>query len=837
MSQFGNLKISKFNERRQNRRILNITDDNPMRQTILYFLTVILCLTIYSCTDETAYPEGKEGTLTVTLHLPADMKSSGIRTRSMAADGGITKIDILAFSQSGSQYTFAYRAGTTFTTENGTVTATIRNIQELAVDQRFLILVNMSNDDIAAAGIAFGDELEVARKKLVVTNDAEWPANIGASQDSRDIPMYALTDAMNVRGISSLGSYNVVRMLARIDVKNSAANFQLEEAYLFNRRNKGYAGYKESNWDNNNEVVATAEVPEGTTRTKLPTQAYLADGSYRIVNEIFSFESKGSPIEKKNATAIVVGGYYNGASTLTYYRIDISETDEQGKPRPDTYIDIKRNHLYDIDIQSVAAEGTYTAEDAFDGAVFINATIKEYNLANQDIHFDGQHEFTIDKPELEFDEYPGSMQQIKVTTTNPSGITPLTDASISYVDDAGWLSITPSGEEGVWNLTVTENGESSRREASFYVNVANFNYKVKVRQKGAPNSYILYTGETVDIPVHKAYYAWRNDNALNTTLSGAVSTRVLWQDQPNGGAVSGATLLAGYQGEDSRIHVQAGGQEGNAVVVMEIDGVIRWSWHIWVCDPANDPRKVGLHGSPNSNFTFMGRNLGAINNEKGDINSHGFLYQWGRSNPFPGAATTTLPDHSNNSKTIYDGTSSTILTEGSLNGGTGVRSILVSEYNNLPNAVSNPLIIYLLREASYDYWYTNDPANIKDDFWRRSNGKKGTFDPCPEGWRVPTPVNTTQSPWQGLPVVPFTTGEGADWTGWGYYPATGYRHPVFGDFVNVGKTVNSVTSNRFSTRLSPNFYLLNANTSSVSSLDRAGRQLRAHAFPVRCIKE
>lgn len=106
-----------------------------------------------------------------------------------------------------------------------------------------------------------------------------------------------------------------------------------------------------------------------------------------------------------------------------------------------------------------------------------------------------------------------------------------------------------------------------------------------------------------------------------------------------GGKVSsGVKVMNAEKRDKAYISVETENQSGNAVIAMKVNGKIYWSWHIWCTD--YDPNLEGGQQEFNG-YTWMDRNLGATYNnydeKQGGIESKGFLYQWGRKDPFPPA--------------------------------------------------------------------------------------------------------------------------------------------------------------------------------------------------------
>lgn len=780
-------------------------------------LFTILLATVTSCRDDDSGFEniggGNGNGVSFTLNIPGNRLPT---TYSMDGDkeNEVKEIDILVFKdENGTQKYVGHKqpSGDIINTSTGQVYQTKFLIVGLTPGSGYnLVIIANASAEVASilSGLTENDTKAVVLDKLEYTNTGKWKAD-GEGDNGVDyttIPMACETGVITINDGLRINNLSLVRMLSRIDVRINAAvnsvlpdNFKLENIYLCNYNTKGYIAPKRDGSGNLMTTATGVNIPSDNQRPSEQTSLmYSASGLSAYEGEIYTFESEAAAETNQapgaTATCLVIEGEYQGVKS--YYRVDF--TTESTKE----YMPLLRNFKYVVEVTEVSGKGYDRIEDALASFTVVSnmkvRTISYDEGMLTNVVFNGQYMLGVDKTEFHLactDEFTANVgvNNLVVMTDNPSGW------KIKILDDSGspvdpenfWLKIdryeTTEANDKVnkdVTLLIPEiNENTSSRIAYLDITAGRLNYRVKVKHEGAPNSYILYTGETLDIPVFKAYNIWKKE--LATTLSGSVKAYVLWQDVPNGGAVSSATLASGDQGISSIIRVIAGGQEGNAIVVVEVGDVIRWSWHIWVCAPNNDPAINGVHPSYDRFYTFMGRNLGAINNTKGDIGSHGFLYQWGRNNPFPGAAA-TVQVNNYDSKAIYSGTSSTILTEGSQTGGTGVQSHEVSVANNLSNAITNPLIFYFSNFANQYDWYSNVPGVHKDDLWLKPDGSKGLFDPCPDGWVVPpydiprygTGISVYDRNWLDYPAVSWTIGEGADWSAndAGYFPATGGRH-------------------------------------------------------------
>ena len=288
------------------------------------------------------------------------------------------------------------------------------------------------------------------------------------------------------------------------------------------------------------------------------------------------------------------------------------------------------------------------------------------------------------------------------------------------------------------------------------------------------NCYIVPPGGRVHIPTDGVYKAWAQMEEFERTPipEGEVTAEVLWQDEIGVMTEHSVKVMNAENRDKAYIVVETGDKAGNAVVAMKVNGEIYWSWHIW-CTDYNPNLKEGqqeLNG-----FVWMDRNLGATYNkynEEGGIKSKGFLYQWGRKDPFPPAKgwEKTEPDED-----LYS-VAGEVRT---------ISRVPVEVFNNIPNSVHNSMSFYTSEES----WYTNAKGTYRRNdlsLWNSKVGKKTIFDPCPDGWRVPVGKDGEyESPWEQAKknVTPLVRYKGFSLKGI-YYPAAGYRELLTGNMPN-----------------------------------------------------
>jgi len=315
----------------------------------------------------------------------------------------------------------------------------------------------------------------------------------------------------------------------------------------------------------------------------------------------------------------------------------------------------------------------------------------------------------------------------------------------------------------------------------------------------APNTYLFdpsQSSEGLYVPVRKAYIMWKYDQFLGGLgiPAGTVTADVLWEDNP-GLIKSGEGYLLEMTGtgENARIKVPINkSKEGNAVVALKINGEIFWSWHIWVTDtPENGSSYKSFPGVsrqrndgtieqiPDSEWKWMDRNLGAVGNSITGTEwnkNGGLLYQWGRKDPIPPLALkgNDLYEVSGSIGRVRHREAKNLI--GAVKIDDLRKFVLLSnaEVNsNIKLSIKNPLsLIYVYKnDNSGPAYYNNNAALMVNWFGKstslpdsklselnlwsdNSQGKiginynadnsarpyrdKSSYDPCPNGWRIPS---------------------------------------------------------------------------------------------------
>ena len=277
-----------------------------------------------------------------------------------------------------------------------------------------------------------------------------------------------------------------------------------------------------------------------------------------------------------------------------------------------------------------------------------------------------------------------------------------------------------------------------------------------------------------------------------------------------------------------------------------------WSWHVWVTGYNPDAIVKRLttveanHAYPNAtangqvhtygtqymtatgNKVIMDRNFGAASalyalaTGAGDNwPTYGLHYQWGRKDPFPGAAKNATPNDPG-SMTINDATRP-------LYGISALNSNTLSSADGpatIAGAIKTPQVHYLYPGRDWIY------PSI-DNLWNSTDGQKSVYDPCPEGWRVP-PKETWNdfsetnfippSGWTNNELLAgrlYTAGSVQAW-----YPAQGLRHYSRSGAPSAVCIIGALHSRTGAKEYSFDRYTINTPGSA-----------RGSGYPVRCIQE
>lgn len=333
-------------------------------------------------------------------------------------------------------------------------------------------------------------------------------------------------------------------------------------------------------------------------------------------------------------------------------------------------------------------------------------------------------------------------------------------------------------------------------------------YGTDLSASGTANCYIVHQAGDYSFDATVMGNGVSSDRYTAGRLAPA-SAVLLWQDA--------ASVVSGVRLEDERVCFNAGGNPGNAVIaVLDGEGTVLWSWHIWSTDYDPSSAAQKLNG-----LNWMDRNLGALTDDYDDAGlAKGLAYQWGRKDPFPsGEGWMDM-----GGITVYDST-------GAVADGVFANE-QVSVADNMQNAIENPTTFYYGLRIGDDYydWLSHDGSASNDWLWETpSDAGKTMYDPCPPGWRVPR-----NGSWKGVNEANFIYDEaalGRRHALLGYYPMVGNRGAASGEWSFVGGQANYWTSTA-----SDEYYVYALNFLP-AYLNTESNSNRSAGAPVRCVSE
>lgn len=305
---------------------------------------------------------------------------------------------------------------------------------------------------------------------------------------------------------------------------------------------------------------------------------------------------------------------------------------------------------------------------------------------------------------------------------------------------------------------------------------------------------------------------------------GAAGAEVLWETDNSTYPIEAGSLikLCFYSNGYVKFRTPAELTDGNAVIALKDNsGEILWSWHIWICDGYDAEASSQKYKGCTS--CFMDRNLGALTASRKSELVNGLYYQWGRKDPFPGAAGA-----------------------GMMATTAKIKSVLVDETTGtVPYSKKHPDTFILSEAIPYDWYYSNAEAHT---LWQES---KDRYDPCPYGWKLPVtiPGESGNSSWRGIekndcrfetaPVAGLSVLLDSEEGDYAFYPANGYLMSSSGALAihNVGKTARYWSSSG-SNSTSNAFEIIMADGVLPNSFNISKTNLKRYeGHSVRCVKD
>ncbi|MDR1202813.1 MAG: hypothetical protein LBL58_14460, partial [Tannerellaceae bacterium] len=709
---------------------------------------IFAAFVLAGCSDEIpdnpkpVIPPQEEGTVVLKIQFP-NSGSPNTYAIDDSKENKISNLHVLSFIQNGGggflTDTLAYHlfiSGDTIDSPgNGQSKSVKTKLKNMVEEQRLVLIANLP----LLPAINFTDLRGKTMADIVDKlrfSGSTWRPPVGQT-DTTSFPMFGqMTSYLHIHSLNqslpSDISFNMTRSVAKIDVGidiNGTGDpalgygtiFKIDTVYVYNSSDSGYIAPHNTNPIN---IVGNPAITE--KRVARITYVFPPSPENRLGNIIYIPESDTLKGNYKPAFLILKGTYYGDD---TYYKIDFTNNDK--------FVPILRNHSYVINIAGVRAPGYATLGEA--EAAPVSNLNHSLILDQDDIglkvvrSFNNEYYLAVNSTNLYVD-WMAQEVTVDVKTSFAGGW----NAS----GQSGFTGFTnSSGNAGVLDAVkfniLQPNLTGASKEYTFNIKAGVLTLPITVTQSPGSNSYITRGYPTpmqaVQIPKTSA-----NVDGANRSNAG-VAVETLWKYPDN------LTLTPQLSGNIITVTPSGLVTSGNGVVALkDASGKILYSWHIWVVnynngDP-NDPTKQ----KSNNGFIFMDRDLGADKSGT-DETSYGLYYQWGRKDPF-----------------TFSGSGS---------GATPLFGIdTINSYtDNLELAIQHPDTFYAVPYTSPYDWIG---SGVNNNLWSTMDGKKGPYDPCPFGWRVPVVKDDlTGSPWYGFSG---SSGNGAT------YPLAGYLNAFSG---------------------------------------------------------
>ncbi|MBQ0080996.1 MAG: hypothetical protein KBS95_05560 [Alistipes sp.] len=242
-------------------------------------------------------------------------------------------------------------------------------------------------------------------------------------------------------------------------------------------------------------------------------------------------------------------------------------------------------------------------------------------------------------------------------------------------------------------------------------------YDLSYGGKVTANSYIA--------PIASKYRFKATKGNSNQSVT-ASSVGIIWATENTTEAPSSLdAIVKDVAMDNGYITFATTGKYGNALLAAYsgpgCTGDILWSWHIWCPE-----RYIESHLYPvESEVIMMDRNMGALGYRKEDgALAAGLLYQWGRKDPFHGAATIEAPSQKTTAPKQAVAVYATGVSYAAVDNA-------VAQNGTMDYAIKHPTtFIICAKEFNDNDWLIGHDASL----WIKN---KTMYDPCPAGYRIP----------------------------------------------------------------------------------------------------
>ncbi|MDR0430869.1 MAG: hypothetical protein LBH58_10390, partial [Tannerellaceae bacterium] len=649
-----------------------------------------MSLLFMACSEETPIPPpsgGGEkpkdddiGTLTLSIRFPGE----NLSTRSLTDDQerNIKDLRIFVFESAGASDDqpndkFLYEVENVPTPQGTGDEKTVEiTLRKMTQGQRLVLVADLPSTITLKPSV--GDKMGD------IFNPLKIDANLWLKSSTNDYPAFPMWGQMRSFVTINTGpgvpppptklEVNMFRTLAKVDLgvdmdnpsSQLANDFKINAVYACNISGASYlvphVDYVKGSGIEAERIekirpettrIARFEYPMATPFRELKGTVYIPES-----------DIAGNPAGNKPAF-IVIKATYKGVANR-FYRIDFAKEGD--------FIPVIRNHAYRFNIKAVMSNGYASlaeAESAAPTGLDNDIVIEGVNDVINDIVYNGDDMLGVDVSEVLFDwdktllgkffRLNNNEFTLKLFTTYSTWSASIDGAAPSWLrlikGSSGEVTAlsnqpqTPGQLSGFTILIKEENVTGRERSATITLKSGMLEKKIKVRQSGGANSYVVrfevgdMSTVTFRIPLAFAYEAITAATGTTPIFDMTkLAAKVWWYETA---ASKPVTFAARINGNCIEVGATPAGSKigGNAVIALtDGNGIgmvggkdpakVLWSFHVWAMERTDDIDTF-YH---NTNREYMLRTV--LGKHK---DNNGMFYQWGRKDPFPQYTTQASP--------------------------------------------------------------------------------------------------------------------------------------------------------------------------------------------------
>ncbi|EFK59257.1 FimB/Mfa2 family fimbrial subunit [Sphingobacterium spiritivorum] len=449
----------------------------------IYTVTLISCIKEKTIIDDTNTETNGTKEVSFTASMPGLSQNISTYAISDNEENKVTTIDILVFEMTGSTEKYAYRvAGRNIRPLTANSIQFQATLQAHATKKYRLVAIANARTTVNAASYTVGALKSDILKNLVINKPGVW--NTTSSADYSPLPMSGESEP-NLSINSNTGSItlNMIRIQARVDVivePTLITRFQMTSISVYNSNSNARIAPSATTTGSNGPIVTAPSLPASPQINSSPL-VYIPDpvtppNTVNSRQQIYLFEKNAAASAgASGALSLIIGGYYDGSSTETYYKLEFLS--KEAAPIP---LAVLRNHKYEFKIKEVSGAGYPTKEAALTGKPSnIQGSVVTLNLSDMPIiYFDEHYYLAMETDLVNYPTNQAKGQFYKIKTDFPGGWTWTSD-------QPSWLSMNPynNGTSDGANISVEINqGNPVPRHGILTITAGKIRARIKVYQ-------------------------------------------------------------------------------------------------------------------------------------------------------------------------------------------------------------------------------------------------------------------------------------------------------------------------------------------------------------------